>query len=656
MSKELSELLSLFKNREYLIAEKKCFNLIKKIKPNYEIFNIYAVILFELNKYDEAIKYWKKTTELNPQYHFGYNNLGNVFLKKKNFKEALDCYDKAIKVKPDYYEAHYNKGHVFTEIKDFKNAVKSFDKVIEIKDDYIPALKAINQFHIKENKFSKALNLLEKLIIYEPDNDNLYVQKAEVLLEMKKYEEAIEYYEMAYKMDPTNQLLIGNIIDVKTRICDWKNFNHEIKRLEDNILNKKKTIQPFTATTLFDSPKLLFEVSKIYQPNFKRDKNIVSKNHHVDKKKIKLGFYSADFRTHAMGELMVQMLESHNKSLFELHGFYLGPPLNEKDLLQKRIIKCFDSFHKINELNDEDVLNLSKKIQIDIAIDCMCHTGKSRFQLFVKKIAPIQINFLGYPGTSGSKFVDYIVADKVIIPEQNQKYFTEKIIYLPDTYQANEDTKKISEKNFVRKDFGLPDDKFVFCSFNQNRKINPKIFGLWMSILLKAKDSVLWIMKDSEISKNNLKDFAVKSGIDVNRLIFTDIVPLGEHLKRLQLADLVLDTFPYNAHTTCSDALRVNLPIITLKGESFASRVAASLLNSINMSELVTESTEDYENLALKIFSDNDYFENIKSKIKENKILSNLFNSAVYTKNIEKAYTIAYQNFIKGESPKNIEL
>ena len=656
MSKELSELLSLFKNREYLIAEKKCFNLIKKIKPNYEIFNIYAVILFELNKYDEAIKYWKKTTELNPQYHFGYNNLGNVFLKKKNFKVALDCYDKAIKVKPDYYEAHYNKGHVFTEIKDFKNAVKSFDKVIEIKDDYIPALKARNKFHIKENKLSKALNLLEKLIIYEPDNDNLYVQKAEVLLEMKKYEEAIEYYEMAYKMNPTNQLLIGNIIDVKMRICDWKNFNHEIKRLEDNILNKKKTIQPFTASTLFDSPKLLFEISKIYQPNFKRDKNVVSKNHHVDKKKIKLGFYSADFRTHAMGELMVQMLESHNKLLFELHGFYFGPPLNEKDLLQKRIIKCFDSFHKINELNDEDVLNLSKKIQIDIAIDCMCHTGKSRFQLFVKKIAPIQINFLGYPGTSGSEFVDYIVADKVIIPEQNQKYFTEKIIYLPDTYQANEDKKKISEKNFVRKDFGLPDDKFVFCSFNQNRKINPKVFGLWMSILLKAKDSVLWIMKDSEISKNNLKDFAVKSGIDVNRLIFTDIVPLGEHLKRLQLADLVLDTFPYNAHTTCSDALRVNLPIITLKGESFASRVAASLLNSINMSELVTESTEDYENLALKIFSDNDYFENIKSKIKENKILSNLFNSAVYTKNIEKAYTIAYQNFIKGESPKNIEL
>ena len=272
MSKELSELLSLFKKQKYSIAEKKCLNLIKKIKPNYEIFNIYAVILFELNKYDEAIKYWKKATELNPQYHFGYNNLGNVFLKKKNFKEALDYYDKAIKIKPDYHEAHYNKGHVLTEIKDFENAVKIFDKVLEMKSDYIPALKARNKFYIKENKLSKALNLLEKLIIYEPDNAGLYVQKAEVLLEMTKYEEAIEYYELAYKMDSTNQLLIGNIIDVKTRICDWKNFNSELKKIEDNILNNKETITPFTATTLFDSPKLLFESSKFYQSKFKQDK------------------------------------------------------------------------------------------------------------------------------------------------------------------------------------------------------------------------------------------------------------------------------------------------------------------------------------------------------------------------------------------------
>jgi len=656
MSKELSELLSLFKEQKYSIAEKKCHNLIKKIKPNYEVFNIYAVILFELKKYDDSIKQWKKAIELNPKYHFGHNNLGNAYLKKKDFKEALNCYQKAIHIKPDYYEAHYNKGNVLTKIKNFEKAIQSFDKALEIKYDYVPALKARNKFYIKEKQFTKALNLFEKLIIYESDNADLYTQKADVLLEMKKYEEAIEYFETAYKIDSNNQFLIGQIIDVKTRICDWKNFSNEINNLEAKILNKEKTITPFTATTLFDSPKILLESAKIFQSHLKQNKDMNIKHERANKKKIKLGFYSADFRTHAMGNLMVQMLEQHNKSLFELHGFYFGPSLNEKDVIQKRIIKCFDSFHNINELDDEDALNLSKKIEIDIAIDCMCHTGASRFKLFLKKIAPVQINFLGYPGTSGSKLLDYIVADRVIIPEKSQKYYTEKVIYLPDTYQANEDTKKISNKNFTKDDFGLPDDKFIFCSFNSNHKINPKIFSLWMNILLKAKDSVLWIMIDNETSKTNLKNFVIKSGVDPERVVFAELMPLDEHLKRLEFADLVLDTFPYNAHTTCSDALRINLPILTLKGEGFASRVAASLLNSINMNELITENFQDYEKLALKIFNNKDYFENIKSKIKKNKISSNLFNSAVYTKNIENAYIIAYQNFIKGELPKNIEL
>ncbi len=358
-----------------------------------------------------------------------------------------------------------------------------------------------------------------------------------------------------------------------------------------------------------------------------------------------------------MGHLMVQMLEQHDRSLFELHGFYFGPSLDEKDSLQKRILKCFDTFHDINNLNDKSVANLSKKIEIDIAIDLMCHTGnRNRFGIFLKKLAPIQINFLGYPGTSGSKLFDYIVADKILIPEESQKYYSEKIIYLPDTYQANENEKKITDKNLTRENFGLPQNKFVFCSFNSNHKINYKTFKLWMNILSKNPDSVLWIMSDNDLSELNLKNFASKNGIDSKRLFFAKHMPLDEHLKRLQLADLVLDTFPYNAHTTCSDALRVNLPILTLKGKSFASRVASSLLNSIKVTELITESEDDYEKLALKISKDKIYLESIVSKIKKNKLSSNLFKSEVYTKNIEKAYSMTYQRFVNGETPKNIEL
>tara|TARA_B110001452_G_C15229810_1_gene426066 strand:+ start:205 stop:2178 length:1974 start_codon:yes stop_codon:yes gene_type:complete len=657
MSKELSELLNLFKEKKYSIAEKKCSNLIKKIQPNYEVFNIYAVILFELKNYDDAIKYWKKAIELNPQYHFGYNNLGNVFLKKNDFTEALACYDKAIEIKSDYYEAHHNKGNVLTKMNDYINAIKSFDKVLKIKSDYLPTIKSRSDIYVKQKDFTKALIELDKIIIYDPDNSNAYVQKADLLCEKNFFEKGIENYQIAYELKPNHPFLLGDMIHAKTKICDWGNIDNEIKKLKEDILSKNKSVPPFAATTLFDSPKLLLDTAKIWQAGFKSTINNNLNYIRTIKKKIKLGFYSADFRTHAMGNLMVKMLETHDKSLFELHGFYFGPQLNEKDLLQKRILKCFDSFNDINKLDDESVLNLSRKIEIDIAIDLMCHTGnRNRFGIFLKKLAPIQINFLGYPGTSGSKLIDYIVADKVLIPEQNQKYFTEKIIYLPDTYQANEDTKKISNKNFTREMVGLPNDKFVFCSFNSNHKINKETFGLWMRILLKCKDSVLWIMNDNDLSKKNLSNFASENKVDPKRLVFANQLSLDEHLKRLQLADLVLDTFPYNAHTTCSDALRVNLPILTLKGDSFASRVAASLLNSIKVTELVTENVDDYEKVALKIFEDKDYLKNIKSQIEKNKLSSNLFKSNVYTKNIEKAYSIAYQNFVKGITPQNIEL
>ncbi|MDC0517718.1 tetratricopeptide repeat protein [Candidatus Pelagibacter sp.] len=657
MSKELSELLSLFKEKKYSIAEKKCLNLIKRIKPNYEIFNIYAVILFELNKYDEAIKYWKKTIELNPQYHFGYNNLGNAFLKKEEFKEALDCYHKAIQIKSDYYEAHHNKGNVLRKTNNFADAIISYDNALKIKSDYLPALKSISDLYVKQKNFLEAIKILDRISIYEPYNVKTYIQKADIYFEKNFFKEGMKNYQSAYDLNHEHPFLLGDFIHAKTKLCDWKDLDKDLEKLKKNIFNKNKSTTPFAATTLFDSPELLYETAKIWQGNFKSNANDYKKYSRANKKKIKLGFYSADFRTHAMGHLMVQMLESHDKSLFELHGFYFGPPINNQDLLQKRILNCFDSFNDINNQDDQSVYNLSKKLEIDIAIDMMGHTGdNNRFAIFLKKLAPIQINFLGYPGTSGSKVIDYIIADKVIIPEQNQKYFSEKIIYLPDTYQANEDTKKISDKNFTKDMLGLPNNRFIFCSFNSISKINPKIFSSWMTILSKAKNSVLWIMIDNKIAKDNLKNFASKRGIDVKRLIFTDFMPLDEHLKRLQLGDLILDTFPYNAHTTCSDALRVNLPLLTLKGEGFASRVAASLLNCINMNELVTESEKDYENLALKIYNNEDYLENIKAKIKKNKITSNLFNSAVFTKNIEKAYTVAHQNFLKGEPIKNIEL
>ena len=308
-------------------------------------------------------------------------------------------------------------------------------------------------------------------------------------------------------------------------------------------------------------------------------------------------------------------------------------------------------------MSDKEAAESAREKQIDIAIDLMGYTGEAnRFGVFVHRAAPIQVNFLGYPGTSGSNCIDYIVADKTLILDEYKKFFSEKIIYLPDTYQPNEETKEISNKNIKKKDIDLPEDKFIFCCFNGHQKITPKMFSIWMEILRNAKNSILWLLKDNDYSEKNLKEFAKKENVDPNRIIFAKRLPLDQHFERLKFADLFIDSFPYNAHTTCSDALRMNVPVVTLKGNSFPSRVAASLLKSLNMEELITNNLDEYKKLILEIYNNKNYHFNLKDKIVKRKRENNLYKSSVYTKNIEQAYFKIYQNYLNGMSPQDLEL
>ena len=375
-------------------------------------------------------------------------------------------------------------------------------------------------------------------------------------------------------------------------------------------------------------------------------------------KKIKIGYFSANFRSHADGYLTHRLYDFHDRSKFEVYGFYFGPRLNPEDKLQNKIFNSFDKFVDVSLMDDSQVKKLVKDLNIDIAIDLMGHSGGdlNRFDIFLNRVAPIQICFMGFPCTTGSDTIDYLVADKLIIPEKIQKFYSEKIIYLPDTYQPNEELKKISFQFKSKKDLNLPDNKFIFCCFNGHQKIQPKIFNLWMKILDKKKDSVLWLLRDNENSEQNLKKNASKLGIDPNRLIFAKKIQIDKHLARLKFADLFLDTYPYGAHTTCSNALRMNLPVITMKGESFASRVSASILNSINLNELIVDNIEDYEKLALKISNESESLRKIKEKIKKQIELSNLFKPKIFTKNLEKGYLKVYENYIDGLKPKTIEL
>ncbi len=626
MDTKIANILSLLQKKNFSEAKLKCLEVENSYINNPEFQNIFAVILFELKEYSNSIVKWKKAIDLNSNYFQAYNNLANAFLSLKKYEEALENFYKAIKLNPKDFQAYNNIGNTLTKL----------------------------------NKFNEALKFYDKAIATKPDDIYGHIFKGHVLTEIGKLSESLESYKNAYIVNPNHPLLLGYIVHTKIKICEWENYKVDINLIKSNLENGKKVTYPFTTLIIFDSPDLQKKTAEIWSQQFEKlypKQNVILKN--KNKKKIKIGYYSADFRNHATAHLTAEMFESHNKSKFEIIGFYLGRKINYEDLWHSRVRNSFDKFFDVGALTELEISKLSIDEEIDIAVDLMAHCNngmENRFGAFATGCAPIQVNFLGYPGTSGAKAIDYIIADKNLIPQDCEKFYTEKIIYLPNSYQPNVKNTKISNKKLTKEKLGLPSDKFIFCCFNQHQKINPFIYDTWMKILKKNSSSILWLLEDNFYSSENLLNEAEKRGVDKKRIIFAKRLTLEDHLERIKFGDLFLDTFPYSAHTTCSDALRVGLPVLTLKGDSFASRVASSLLNTLNLKELISKNLEEYEIIANKVIADPEYFKKIKNKLKENLSGSPLYDGQLFTKNLEQAYEKIFKNYINNQNFKNFEI
>ena len=371
-------------------------------------------------------------------------------------------------------------------------------------------------------------------------------------------------------------------------------------------------------------------------------------------KKIKIGYFSADFRQHAVAYLIANFFELHDSEYFETTAFYFGPVSN--DDLHDRISRTVDRFLDVRNSSDSHVAQIAKEIGIDIAVDLGGYTQYSRTGIFALKIAPIQVNFLGYPGTMGSEYYDYIIADGTLITKQDLKYYSEKIVFLPDTYQPNDPTRPCLSSDCSLTRDNIFSENFVFACFNNAYKITPEVFNCWMSILKAIQKSVLWLFKDNELAVNNLRCQAAIVGVDPERLIFAEKLPHFEHLARISKADLFLDTFPYNGHTTASDALWAGLPVLTRMGRTFPSRVAASLLNATGLSELVTQTQTDYVEKAIYFATQSEELTRLKKHLIASRSSSPLFNCFRFTRNIEEAYRLMYQNKNLGDSPQTIQI
>jgi predicted O-linked N-acetylglucosamine transferase (SPINDLY family)/ADP-heptose:LPS heptosyltransferase len=661
-----------------------------RINPDNAVAHSNIGLAFHaLNRLDEALASHERALTLEPDYADALYNRGNVLLACQQFDLALNSYDKALSIQPDYVEALCNRGIVLQKQNRLDEALASYERALAIKSDYAEVLtnrgnvlKDLKRWNEAINSYEQALainagdletlinhgNLLQELgrydealasydraLVINPDYTDALCHQGIVLQDLNRWYEALACYERALSIDPDHEFLFGSFLSLKMKICDWSDFESNSAQLKQKIANGKKTITPFAILAQSSAAALQKTVASCYSTT-KYPNNFLSpplaKHAHS---KIKVAYFSADFHQHATAHLMAGLFEHHNKLRFEFIAFSFLAVDNADDM-RSRLVAAFDQFIDVSQHSDEQVVRLARELEIDIAIDLKGYTQHARTELFAMRVAPIQVSYLGYPGTMGADYMDYLIADTVLIPKIYQPYYTEKIVYLPDSYQANDSTRPIADQQFTRAECGLPEQGFVFCCFNNNYKITPAFFDIWMRLLHQVNDSVLWLLSDNSAAETNLRLAATARGIATERLVFAQRMPLPEHLARHRLADLFLDTLPCNAHTTTSDALWAGLPVLTCMGEAFASRVAASLLTAIGLPELITSNTEDYEALAYQLATQPEQLAALKQKLADHRLTYPLFDTALFTQHIEAAYQAMYDRYQAGLAPAHIDV
>ena len=606
----LNQALDALRNADLETAERYLNQALVLESNNPHTLRLLGVVAAQKNEYEKAITLFLASIQAFPENAVTHSNLGNVYTRLRQFDRALSAYEQAALLDPEDPETWSNTGIVFFELKRFEEAVALYDKALSLDPHYAEAL----------------------------------CNKGNGLNELKRYEEAIACYEKALSINPNIDWAPGVWMYLKLKISAWENLEANNQVLQAKIAAGEKIIQPFPLLALSDDPLLHRQASAIfahYQYPANHALGPIAK--YPQGNKIRIGYFSADFHNHATGYLMAELIELHDKQQFECIGISFGPW--HQDQMQMRLKQSFDQLIDASALSDIQIAQLARELKIDIAIDLKGYTQHCRTGIFAYRAAPIQVSYLGYPGTMAADYMDYLIADKVLIPQSSQSAYSEKIVYLPNSYQANDRKRVISDIGFSKAQLGLPEQGFVFCSFNNNFKILPATFESWMRILKAVEGSVLWLFEDNDLVVQNLKDEAFRQGVDKSRIVFAKKMPLEEHLARHRLADLFLDTLPYNAHTTASDALWAGLPVLTLMGQSFASRVAASLLSAMHLPELITTSLPDYEALAIELAQNRQKLAVLKQKLATNRLTTPLFDTPQFTKGLEQAYIQMYERY-----------
>jgi predicted O-linked N-acetylglucosamine transferase (SPINDLY family) len=610
-----------------------------------------ADLLADMNRNADAVASYNRALALQPGSISDLCNLGATLDKIGRHDEAVDCYDRLIALKPDFAEAYFNRGISLSRLARHREAIASFDAALALRPNYGDALNNRGLALAQLQQGSEALATFDRLLAMEPRNVSALYNRGNVLKDLGQYELASPDLIQVLAIDPDHKYAPSGMIECAIRLCDWRNRDKLPEELRRDVMMQQTVINPFMLLSVLADDALQSACAQKFVHD-RIAKPLQPLAHHTpgSNQRIKIAYLSADFHDHATAQLMAELFELHDRARFEISAISYGP--DDQSAMRARLIKAFDRFHDVHLKTDRQAALLIQEHGTDIAVDLKGYTAAARFEILAHRPAPIQVSYLGYPGTMAADFIDYIIGDRVVLPFDRQRFYTERIVHLPDSYQVNDSKKLLSSRNFTRLDMGLPERGFVFCDFNNNYKITPQFFDVWMRLLRACDGSVLWLLRDSKRAEMNLRNEAAAREVDPSRLVFADRLPLDQHLARHRLADLFLDTLPYNAHTTASDALWAGLPVLTCLGETFPGRVAASLLQAVGLPELVSRNLEEYEQLALRLVREKELLTASKAKLAQNRKTYALFDPKRFARHIEAAYTTMWETWRRGELPK----
>jgi predicted O-linked N-acetylglucosamine transferase (SPINDLY family) len=627
------------------------FERVTASKPDVaQVWNNQAAALIALNRMDEALSCYDRAVALKPDYASAWNDRGAALMTLNREQEALLSFDKALQIEPGNAQALVRRADLLLLLKRNEEAIQAYAKHLAIRPDNAEAWNGRGIASVNLKRHADALTAFDKALSLDRNNADAWNNRANVLFELKRFSEAARDYEKALALMPTLPYGRGYLAQCRFRSCDWHNLEEDREQLAAGVRARQRMIDPLGNLAISRSPQDQLDCARIYMADEPKVTPLWQGERYTHDR-IRVAYLSADFRTHAVAFLVAGVFEHHDRSRFETIGISFG--MGAESDMRKRIEKGVEHFYDVGTTSDGEVAALLKRLEVDIAVDLMGFTDGCRPGILAHRPAPIQVNFLGFPGTMGADHIHYIVADRVIIPEAQRKFYHEQVVYLPDTYQANDAKRPVAERTPTRAEAGLPETGFVFCCFNNNFKIMPDIFDIWMRLLRNVEGSVLWLLEDHATVAGNLRREAEARGVAPARLIFAPRAAPDEHLARQRLADLFIDTSPYTAHTTGSDALRVGLPIVTHLGPTFAARVASSLLQAVGMPELVTRSFEEYEALALRLARDPAALAAVKAKLARNSRTYPLLDTARFTRNLESAFTGMQERHRQGLPPES---